>query len=117
MSRRRRPRVRADEVQHPRLSGIALLLVETAADTLDLHGCNARQAETRLVGFLRSRATTYPGRVVHVITGRGNRSERGPVLLPLVGEILADEGAEYVSEHASIRGGGGFAVRLRAEGT
>lgn len=111
MSRRRRPKVSPEAVDAPPLSGIALLLVETPADTLDLHGSTAREGSSRVRAFLRSRSTAHPGRVVHIITGRGNHSEEGPVLLPMVRELLADDEG-LVEEWAGIQGGGGFVVRL-----
>ena len=96
------------------LEGIARLLVETPVDALDLHGLSARQARERVERFLRSRARAHPGRVVHVVTGKGNRSEGAPVLLPMVASLLAEDAAEHVEESAGLRGGGGFAVRLRS---
>lgn len=86
---------------------------ETPVEVLDLHGLSASQAESRILGFLRSRSVTHAGGVVHIVTGRGNRSEVGPVLRPLVASILADEAATFVEEAAGLQGGGGFAVRLR----
>jgi DNA-nicking Smr family endonuclease len=95
------------------LSGVARLLVESPADTLDLHGSTAAQAERRLFDFLRTRSVDAPGRVVHVITGRGNRSEGAPVLPGLVRDLLRAEMAEFVRESAGLPGGGGVAIRIR----
>jgi DNA-nicking Smr family endonuclease len=96
----------------PELTGIALLLVESPAETLDLHGMNARQAETRVRFFFQRHATTSPGRVVHVITGKGVRSEGRPVLPGLVRKMLEEDLREVVSEWAGLHGGGGFAARM-----
>ena len=54
------------------------------ADTLDLHGENSVTAERRLEFFLVRWYRTQSGVVVRVITGRGNRSEDGPVLRGVV---------------------------------
>jgi DNA-nicking Smr family endonuclease len=96
------------------LSGLALLLSETPADTLDLHGYTALQAEARLSDFLRTQAVVSPGRVVHVITGRGLGSEGRPVLPGLVRDLLEHDFSDYVAASAALPGGGGLAVRLRS---
>ena len=57
----------------PELTGLALLLVESPVETLDLHGMSALQARTRVRFFFERHAATSPGRVVHVITGKGTR--------------------------------------------
>ena len=108
--RRRDANVRTEA---PPLGGVALLLVETPAEILDLHGCTAAQAEARVRDFLRTRSVDASGRVVHVITGRGNRSEGVPVLPGLVRDLLASELAEFVDLTAGLPGGGGVAIRLR----
>ena len=81
-------------------------------ETLDLHGMNAGQAETRVQFFFQRHATTSPGRVVHVITGKGTRSEGAPVLPDLVREMLQHDLSRMVSEWAGLHGGGGFAARI-----
>ena len=81
-------------------------------ETLDLHGMNARQAETRVRFFFERHATTSPGRVVHVVTGKGTRSEAAPVLPDLVREMLQYDLSRIVSEWAALHGGGGFAARI-----
>ena len=96
----------------PELKGIALLLVESPVEKLDLHGMNAQQAESRVRFFFQRHAVTSSGRVVHVITGKGSRSEGAPVLPGLVREMLEDELAPVVAEWAGLHGGGGFAVRI-----
>ena len=110
---RKRRRSGTEPTEAPALGGVALLLVETPVDTLDLHGHTASQAESRLRDFLRTRSVDASGRVVHVITGRGNRSEGIPVLQGLVRDLLSLELAEYVDVSAGLPGGGGVAIRLR----
>jgi DNA-nicking Smr family endonuclease len=112
MARRKRKARRTRPSPEPALTGIAALLSETPAAVLDLHGYGAAQAEARLADFLRTHATLSPGRVVHVVTGRGNRSEATPVLPGLVRRRLDDELAPWVGESAGLPGGGGVAVRL-----
>jgi DNA-nicking Smr family endonuclease len=96
----------------PELKGIALLLVEAPVQTLDLHGMSARQAETRVRHFFQRHAETSRGRVVHVITGKGTRSQGAPVLPGLVREMLQYDLNQLVSEWAGLHGGGGFAARI-----
>jgi hypothetical protein len=110
--RKKRRRAGKETASPPDLTGIALLIVETPVETLDLHGMTVRQAETRVRFFFQRHATTSPGRVVHVITGKGTRSEGAPVLPALVREMLQDDLSEMVSEWAGLHGGGGFAARI-----
>jgi len=107
--RRRKPKPPSDPSP---LKGIAALLVETPAAVLDLHGYDARRAEARLRDFLRTQAVTASGGVVHVVTGRGTRSEGTPVLPALVRELLEGELDPFVAEWAGLSGGGGVALRL-----
>lgn len=96
----------------PELTGIALLLVESPVETLDLHGMDTRRARTRLRFFFQRHAATSPGRVVHVITGKGTRSQGPPVLPGLVREMLQEDLSLVVSEWAGLHRGGGFAARI-----
>jgi DNA-nicking Smr family endonuclease len=110
--RKKRKKKERDPGSPPELTGIALLLVESPVDKLDLHGLNARQAETRVEFFFQRHAENSKGRVVHVITGKGTRSQGTPVLPGLVREMLQDDLSQLVAEWAGLHGGGGFAVRL-----
>jgi DNA-nicking Smr family endonuclease len=96
----------------PELTGIALLLVESPVEKIDLHGMNARQAETRVRMVLERHAATSPGQVVHIITGKGTRSQGAAVLPDLVREMLREDLSRVVAEWAGLHGGGGFAVRI-----
>lgn len=82
--------------------------------TLDLHGLSARQAESRLEGFLRSQTYKQAGQVVEIITGKGNRSADGPVLQGLVRELFDHELADFVDDVSMAQGGGGWLVRLKS---
>jgi hypothetical protein len=97
------------------LSGLALLLSEMPVETLDLHGLTADEAETRVVFFVERHRTTSPGRVVHVITGKGTGSAGEAVLPGLVREILMYDLAKLVAEFGGLPGGGGYAVRVSGE--
>jgi Smr domain-containing protein len=114
MSRRRKRRAKKKSTPPPaETSGIVLLLSETAAQTLDLHGLTAAQAAPRVRDFLATQQRTAAGRVVHIVTGKGTKSDGKPVLLGLVRDMLDEEGGGRVSEFAGMLGGGGWAVRLR----
>jgi len=110
---KKRRKDRSAPADPPALTGIALLLVESPVETLDLHGMNARQAETRVRYFFQRHAVTSRGRVVHVITGKGTRSQGAAVLPDLVRDMLAADLSELVSEWAGLHGGGGVAARIR----
>lgn len=97
----------------PELTGIARLVVETPVEVLDLHGMTAHQAETRLGFFFQRHELTSPGKVVHIITGKGARSQEAAVLPGLVRDLLGEDLAHYVEEVAGLPGGGGVAVRIR----
>lgn len=79
--------------------------------TVDLHGMRAFQAEQRVYGLLESWSRRESGTVLRVITGKGNRSADGPVLLTLVGDLLRED--PRVKEVVLDAGGGGWLVRLR----
>ena len=110
--KRKREKNRSAPADPPELTGIARLYVESPVETLDLHGLNAGEAETRVRFFFQRHATTSPGRVVHVITGKGSRSVGVAVLPGLVREMLQDELSDLASEWVGLHGGGGFAMRI-----
>jgi DNA-nicking Smr family endonuclease len=58
-------------------------------------------------------SASRPGAVVRVITGRGNRSEAGPVLRPLVRELLEGRLKRYVRRYSVETGGGAYLVQVR----
>lgn len=110
--KRKRKKRRDVAPSPPELTGLARLLVESPEERLDLHGLNADQARTRVRFFFQRHVETSPGRVVHIITGKGIRSEGAPVLLELVREMLQEDRNPGVAEWAGLHGGGGFAVRI-----
>jgi DNA-nicking Smr family endonuclease len=118
MARKRKKKPRrtsaSDTTEVPALSGLALLVVETPVEVLDLHGMTAAQAERRLDFFFQRHRVTSPGRVVHIITGKGTRSHGAAVLPGLVRDLLAQYFVDFVAESAGLPGGGGVAVRIAA---
>jgi len=114
MGRKKKRRGQVTPVEPPALSGIALLLSQIPAAKLDLHGLSADQAELRVQNFLMTQVRVSSGQVVHIITGKGTRSEGAAVLPGVVQRLLGYELARYVDEVAGLPGGGGFVVRVAA---
>ncbi|MDH3207234.1 MAG: Smr/MutS family protein [Gemmatimonadota bacterium] len=112
MSRRHKRRLKEVFTPPTEATGIASLLSETPVATLDLHGYTGAQARQRVRDFLTTRSRISSGSVVHIITGKGTRSDGEAVLLGLVRGMLADEVSEHVAEYAGLLGGGGWVVRL-----
>jgi DNA-nicking Smr family endonuclease len=113
--KKKRKKKRETNLSPPELTGLARLLVESPEETLDLHGMNADQAETRVRFFFQRHAATSPGRVVHVITGKGIGSQGAPVLPDLVRGMLQHDLSGTVAEWAGLHGGGGFAARIATD--
>jgi DNA-nicking Smr family endonuclease len=84
-------------------------------DERDLHHLTAAEAAAALESFLIGWSRRRPGAVLRVITGRGNRSPGGPVLRPLVRDLLTGRLAPVVADHAVEAGGGAYLVRVRRE--
>lgn len=89
------------------------LLAALPVRSLDLHGLTAGQAEPRLRNFLMTCGRTVPGQVVRVVTGKGKGSPGGPVLEPLVRQLLGGSLASYVDEFTAEGGGGSYLVRIK----
>lgn len=83
--------------------------------TLDLHGVRASDAVRRVQSLLEAWTRTRTGAVLRIVTGKGNHSADGPVLLGLVEDTL--RGDARVAEMVMDAGGGGWLVRVgsRAE--
>ena len=108
MSKRRRRLADEATIPVPELNGVAKLLSQAPDGTLDLHGYSADQARLRVRDFLVTHSRISAGQVVHIITGKGTG-----VLLDVVRDMLADEGADLVDEYAGMMGGGGWVVRVK----
>lgn len=77
---------------------------------VDLHGLKAHQAEQRVEGLLETWSRRQPGAVLRIVTGKGNRSQDGPVLLGIVEDLLRRD--RRVKEMVLDAGGGGWLVRV-----
>jgi len=80
---------------------------------LDLHGRTASEAREAVRSFLSLCARRWPGSVVHIITGKGNRSAGRPVLRGAVAGMLRGELASRIADWARDPDEGGFLVRMR----
>ncbi len=89
------------------------LLGKIPARELDLHRVQADQAERLVRNLLMTSTRHGSGQVVRIVTGKGNRSAGGPVLMPLVRRLLETNLARFVAEFALDRDGGSFLVRLK----
>ena len=106
---RRRPR-------SPKASGPTdSLHAAIVVDERDLHHLTAAEAAVQLESFLVGWSRRRPGAVVRVITGKGNRSQGGPVLKPLVPELLVGRLAPVVEDYAVESGGGAYLIRVRGQ--
>lgn len=94
------------------IDSIDSILGKPVVEETDLHGADAKSAEVKLESFLSRIARTKPGAVVRVITGRGNRSDDGAVLKPLVRDLLDGRLARYVERSTVESGGGAYLVQV-----
>jgi DNA-nicking Smr family endonuclease len=84
------------------------------AAVLDLHGFRATEARARVDAFLRDEQKRHPGGLLHIITGKGRGSERGPVLKKTVATLLRDTSG--IDAWGTDLDGGGYLVRLKQRG-
>ena len=97
----------------PRFDLTDALLDGRAEDVLDLHGYYGSEATTRVRNFIISSSRRYPGKIVHVITGKGRGSPNGPVLKPLVKRLLQTELSKFVADCALDLDETGYRIRLK----
>lgn len=88
------------------------LLDAPVADTIDLHGLSAVEAEVTVRKVVENWHRRGGG-VLHFITGKGKGSPAGPVLKRKVAALLMGDLSRYVADHAADEAGGGFKVRVR----
>ncbi len=81
-------------------------------DSMDLHGLTAPEAKTAAAAYLRRVKKSRPGALVHIITGRGRNSARGPVLLPAIKAVAASLSPAVVAAWGADDADGGVLVRL-----
>jgi DNA-nicking Smr family endonuclease len=106
MARRHRPGT-------PQFSSSDSLLDGEPAATLDLHGFGAEEARRTLKGWLEAVRRRHTGGVVHIVTGKGRGSSAGPVLKPLVRQMLQGPLRTHIADSSEDIDGGGYRVRLR----
>ena len=113
MSKRRQKLTHEDLEAVPELTGTMRLLSEIRTDKLDLHKLTASEAEVSVRNFLQRHVRSSPGKVVHIITGKGSHPD-GPAVLPgVVSKLLREEFKRDVAECAGLVGGGGIALRIK----
>ena len=106
MSRRRRGRKPGFDLSDP------LLHAEPVA-TLDLHGFTAAEAELAVRNFVQTWQRRAPGKVVHIVTGKGGGSAGAPVLRSKVGRLLKEGLGSVVRSFEKDSNEGGYVVELR----
>ena len=79
---------------------------------IDLHGLTRDQAVRRVEMLLDSWERRGGAPVLRIVTGRGNRSEGGAVLLHAVGDQLRSELGGRLADMTRDAGGGGWLVRM-----
>jgi DNA-nicking Smr family endonuclease len=82
-------------------------------DALDLHGFTAIEVPSAIRSFLDSWRRRKPGAIVHIITGKGKRSQDGPVLRGVVKTLLQGELRSMVAQWDLDDGEGGYKVQVR----
>ena len=78
----------------------------TTVAELDLHGETVDSARQKVDWFLDRWGRQRPGAVVHIITGKGNRSTTGAVLLPMVRDLLNGAGSHHIENWTTEVGWG-----------
>ena len=84
----------------------------TVVAELDLHGETADTGRQKVEWFLERWGKESPGAVVRIITGKGNRSPTGAVLLPMVRDLLDGACAHRIQEWTTEMSGGSVLVLL-----
>jgi DNA-nicking Smr family endonuclease len=97
----------------PEIGLLGDLLDATPVATLDLHGDTALEAERRVRDFVATHARISRGRVLHIITGRGQGSVGRAVLPGAVRRALTSEISRFVDEFDRDLDEAGFLVRLK----
>ena len=101
----------------PKPSGpIDTLHSAPAVAELDIHGETADSGRQKVAWFLDRWGSQRPGAVVRIIAGKGNRSTTGPVLLPMVRDLLDGACAHRIEEWTTEISGGSVLMRLKGRG-
>jgi len=96
----------------PEIGILGDLLDATPVATLDLHGDTAMEAERRVRDFIITHARISRGQVVHILTGRGLGSRKGPVLPGVVRKVLRGDVGRFVKEFDRDLDEAGYVVRM-----
>ena len=80
---------------------------------LDLHHFAASEVESATCNFLLTWQKRASGSVVHIVTGKGRRSDGAPVLKPRVRQILKTQLQAAIKDWTKDLDDGGFLVLLR----
>lgn len=99
--------------KHARFDAHDDLLDGRVDDELDLHGYSAIETPSAVRAFLDSWRRRKPGALVHIITGKGKGSAKGPVLRGLVKTLLQGELRSMVVRSSLDDNEGGYKVQLR----
>ncbi len=83
--------------------------LRTPTAIIDLHGYTTEEAGSALSSLLKDSRHSH----VRVITGKGNHSERGPVLREYVKRFLAAHGIRFSQSKIQDGGEGAFEVFLK----
>ncbi|MFC1639428.1 Smr/MutS family protein [Gemmatimonadota bacterium] len=96
------------------LTGVADPLFDSRpVAVLDLHHYAASEVEGATCSFILTWQKRASGSVVHIVTGKGRRSDGAPVLKPRVRQILNTQLRAAIKDWTKDVDDGGFLVLLR----
>jgi DNA-nicking Smr family endonuclease len=84
----------------------------TPSDTFDLHGYRASEAAVAFEHYLAQCRQRSPGALLHIITGKGLNSPRGPVLKSVIRKAIKTDEGRRIAAWSKDDDDGGFLVRL-----
>ena len=80
--------------------------------TFDLHGYRASEATAAFEHYLTQQRKRSPGALLHIITGKGRNSPRGPVLKSVIRKAIRDDEGRRIAAWSKDEDDGGFLLRL-----
>lgn len=99
--------------RHPVYGADDDLLDAAVAATIDLHGMAAAVAEAELMRFVPGCQGRHPGKVIHIVTGKGRHSPGKAVLKSLAARLLRGPLGVHLTTFDADVDGGGYLVKLR----